>query len=67
MFICLYPRYFGGITLKLLAIQFSIRQDRSVSRTLASQFIYEWQSLIARLMELAQTLSYLLFEALIFA
>lgn len=30
--------------MKLLEIQSSVRQDRSVSRTLASKFIYQWQS-----------------------
>lgn len=30
--------------MKLLEIQTSVRQDRSISRTLASKFIYQWQS-----------------------
>lgn len=30
--------------MKLLEIQTSVRQERSVSRTLASKFIYQWQS-----------------------
>lgn len=30
--------------MKLLEIQSSVRQDRSVSRTLASKFIYQWRS-----------------------
>ncbi|MBE9108202.1 NAD(P)H-dependent oxidoreductase [Nodosilinea sp. LEGE 07298] len=30
--------------MKLLEIQTSVRQDRSVTRTLASKFIYQWQA-----------------------
>ncbi|MBI4780742.1 MAG: NAD(P)H-dependent oxidoreductase [Oscillatoriophycideae cyanobacterium NC_groundwater_1537_Pr4_S-0.65um_50_18] len=30
--------------MKLLEIQSSVRQERSISRTLASKFIYQWQS-----------------------
>lgn len=30
--------------MKLLDIQSSVRQDRSISRTLASKFVYQWQS-----------------------
>lgn len=31
--------------MKLLEIQTSVRQERSISRTLASKFIYQWQTL----------------------